>query len=214
MPAESKPNKQQLRTARSTNALLEAAMDLTVEGGFDALTLAAIGDRAGYSRGLVTARFGSKEGLIDALIDRIVTSWSHKNVLPRTKGRSGLDGLLTMIDAIRVQADRDPRGLLALYSLMFQATSDDGLRQRFAKFHETMRGDFAHFVRKGQRDGSVRKGRSPDKEAALLVAGLRGIGYQWLLDLDGFDPVGPLKYLHETTRDRLAADPASGQTRK
>lgn len=202
---EVRPNKQQLRTERSTNALLEAAMDLIVEGGFDALTFAAIGERAGYSRGLVTARFGSKEGLIDALIDRIVTTWSHKNVLPRTKGRSGLDGVLIVIDAIRAQAARDPRGLQVLYSLMFEATSDEELRLRFAKFHEMMRGDFAHFVRQGQRDGSIRRGRSSDREAALLVAGLRGIGYQWLLDLDGFDPVGPLKYLHDTTRERLAA---------
>ena len=209
MNQDPKPNKQQLRTERSTNALLEAAMDLIVEGGFDALTFATIGERSGYSRGLVSARFGSKEGLIDALIDRIVTSWSHKNVLPQAKGGSGLDGLLTMIDAIQAQAARNPRGLLVLYSLMFQATSDDLLRQRFAKFHESMRADFAHFVRKGQRDGSIRKGRSPDREGALLVGGLRGIGYQWLLDLNGFDPVGPLKYLHETTRERLAAEPGS-----
>lgn len=206
MKPEPKPNKQHLRTERSTNALLEAAMDLIVEGGFEALTFATIGERAGYSRGLVSARFGNKEGLIDALIDRIVTRWSHKNVLPRTQDRPGLDGLLTMVDAIRAQAARDPRGLQVLYSLMFEATSDEALRLRFAKFHETMRSDFAQFVRRGLRDGSIGKGRSPDREAALLVAGLRGIGYQWLLDLHGFDPVGPLEYLHDTTRERLAVD--------
>ncbi|MEM9652931.1 MAG: TetR/AcrR family transcriptional regulator [Actinomycetota bacterium] len=200
------PNKQQLRTERSTNALLEAAMDLIVEGGFDALTFVAIGEMAGYSRGLVTARFGNKEGLMDALIDRIVTSWSHKNVLPRTKSRPGLDGLLILIDAIRVQAAEDPRGLRVLYSLMFEATADEALRLRFAKFHEVMRSDVARLVRTGQRDGSIRPGLDPDLEGALLVSGLRGIGYQWLLDLRGFDPVPQLQYLHDTTRDRLATD--------
>ena len=198
-------NKHELRTARSTNALLEAAADLIVEGGFDALTFTAIGERAGYSRGMVTARFGSKGGLIDALIERIVTTWSHRNVLPRTKGRTGLDGVLIMIDAIRAQAARNPRGLIVLYSLMFEAISDEELRDRFASLNEAMRRDFAGFVRAGQRDGTVRKDRSAPREAVLLLAGLRGIGYQWLLDLDGFDPVKALKYLHDTTQERLAS---------
>ena len=200
------PNKQQLRTERSTNALLEAASDLIMEGGLASLTFAAIGERAGYSRGMVTARFGSKDGLIDALIDRIVTTWSHKNI-PHEDGQSGLECAVRLIDAIRAQADRDPRGLNVLYSLMFEATgADEDLRLRFAKFHETMRADVASDVRRGQRDGSIRKGLSPDREGALLIAGLRGIGYQWLLDPHGFDPVPELAYLRDTTRERLAAE--------
>ena len=196
-------NKQQLRTERSTNALLQAASELIVEGGFAALTFAAIGERAGYSRGLVTARFGSKDGLIEALIERIVTGWGRSRVFPRTKGRPGIDGVLTILAAIRDQAASDPSQLLVLYSLMFEATSDDGLRKRFAELHEAMRGDYVYFIRKGLSDGSIAKGTSPTNEAALLVAGLRGIGYQWLIDPDGFEPVGPLSYLHDTTRDRL-----------
>jgi AcrR family transcriptional regulator len=202
---ECKPNKQQVRSERSTNALLDAAAELIVEGGLGALTFAAIGERAGYSRGMVTARFGNKDGLIDALIDRIVTRWSHRNVIPLTKGRTGLEGAITLVEAIRAQAAKDPRGLRVLYSLMFEATgSDEDLRVRFAKFHEVMRADFAGYVRAGQRDGSVRSGPSPDREGELLVASLRGIGYQWLLDPTAFDPVKALTYLRDTTTERLA----------
>lgn len=197
-------NKQQQRTERSTNALLEAASDLIVDGGFAALTFAAIGERSGYSRGMVTARFGNKDALIEALIDRIVTTWSHKNVIPYTKGRTGLDGAMTLLDAITSQAAKDPRGLQVLYSLMFEAVgSNDDMVLRFAKFHEGMRADFARYVRRGQRDGSIRKGPSPDREAELFVAGLRGIGFQWLLDPGAFDPVKALKYFRATTHDRL-----------
>ncbi|MCY4377803.1 MAG: TetR/AcrR family transcriptional regulator [Spirochaetaceae bacterium] len=207
MSEEPPKNKQQERTERSTNALLEAASDLIVEGGFEALTFAAIGERSGYSRGMVSARFGNKDGLIDALIERIVTRWSHRNVIPLTKGRSGLDGAMTLLDAIKAQAAKDPRGLRVLYSLMFEAVgSTDEMVLRFAKFHEGMRADFARFVRRGQSDGSIRKGPSPEREAELLVAGLRGIGYQWLLEPGSFDPVKALAYLRVTTRERLVAD--------
>jgi AcrR family transcriptional regulator len=199
-------NKQHLRTARSTNALLDATSELITEGGFASLTFAAIGERAGYSRGMVTARFGSKEGLIEALIDRIVTRWSHRNVLPLTAGKLGLEGMSILLDAIRRQAAKDPRGLRVLYALMFESLGpDEALRTRFAKLHDTMRSDFAAIVTKGRRDGSIGDGLRAAREAALIIAGLRGIGYQWLLDPERFDPVDALAYLHDTTVDRLAS---------
>ena len=197
-------SRQQARSERSTNALLDAAAALIVERVFGALTLAAIGERAGYSRGLVTARFGSKDGLVDALIERIVGRWSHRNVLPRTKGRSGREAMLVMLDAIRAQAERDPRALRVLYALMFEAIGPDpGLRARFAKFHEDMRADFAGFVARGKRDGSIARCVDAGAEATLVISGLRGIGYQWLLDPEHFDPVPALVYLHATTANRL-----------
>ncbi len=202
------PGRQAQRTRRSTNALLDAASDLIVEGGFASMTFAAIGERAGFSRGLVSARFGSKEGLVEALIDRIVGTWSHRNVIPFTEGRSGFDGVTVMIDAIRRQAQSDPRGLRVLYALMFEALGpDEELRNRFAKFHDEMRSDFANLIAKGARDGSISNALSPANEAALLVAGLRGIGYQWLLDPEHFDPVPTLEYLHDTTVVRLNPSP-------
>ena len=207
MMTEGPANKHQLRTERSTNALLEAASDLIVEGGFASLTFTTIGERAGYSRGLVTARFGSKDGLIQALIDRIVTTWSHRNVLPRTSGVAGLEGVTTLLDAIHRQATVDPRGLRVLYSLMFEALGpDEALRSRFAKFHHGMRTDFADVIDAGRRDGSIGEGIDPRREAELIVAGLRGIGYQWLLDPEEVDLAAALQHLVDTTRRRLAAD--------
>jgi AcrR family transcriptional regulator len=160
--------------------------------------------RAGYSRGLVTARFGSKEGLIEALLRRIVGRWSHRNVLPRTEGRPGLDGIVVIFDAVRAQAERDPRSLRVLYALMFEAPQNDLLRARFAAFHETMRGDVAALLQRGLDDGSIGPSIDVAAEAALLVGALRGIGYQWLIDPDRFDPVPPLRYLVDGLPARLA----------
>ena len=200
------PNKQQQRTERSTNALLQAASELIVEGGFDALTFAAIGERAGYSRGLVTARFGNKDGLVDALIDRIVTNWNTRNILPQTRGLEGRAAMVHVIEAIRRQAERDPRGLRVLYALAFEAIGPhDELRVRMATFHEVMRTDFAAILRRGLRDGSIPESVPADREAELILAALRGIGFQWLLDPAGFDPLPALAYLRDTTDARLAA---------
>jgi AcrR family transcriptional regulator len=197
-------NRHQERSERSTARLLDAAAELIEEGGYEAMTLAAVGERAGYSRGLVTARFGSKDQLLAALVDRITTGWSHRNVLPRTVGRPGADGILILIDAIRAQAERDPRALRTLYALIFEALGPNvALRQHFVEFHRTMRADLAKLVRRGIRDGSVDPRRNATEEAMLVVAGLRGIAYQWRLDPDRFDPAAALRALGEATGQRL-----------
>ena len=204
MTDQAPQNKQQERTERSTNALLQAASELIVEGGFDALTFAAIGERAGYSRGLVSARFGSKDGLVDALIDRIVTTWNTRNVLPHTRELPGREAMVRVIEAIRRQAERDPSGLRVLYAMAFEAIGPhEELRLRMLKLHEGMRADFATIIRRGKRDGSVGPHIADDREAELIVGGLRGIGFQWLLDPSGFDPLPALAYLRDTTEERL-----------
>jgi AcrR family transcriptional regulator len=197
-------NRHQERSDLSTARLLDAAAELIEEGGYEAMTLAAVGERAGYSRGLVTARFGSKDQLLAALVDRITAGWSHRNVLPRTVGRPGRDGILILIDAIRAQAERDPRALRTLYALMFEALGPNvALRQHFVEFHRTMRADLAKLVRRGIRDGSVARQRRPDEEAMLVLAGLRGIAYQWRLDPDDVDPATALRVLGDATEQRL-----------
>jgi AcrR family transcriptional regulator len=56
------------RRAATETALLEAAADVIVEAGVGALTLARVGSRAGYSRGIVTHHYGSKLALLEAVV--------------------------------------------------------------------------------------------------------------------------------------------------
>jgi AcrR family transcriptional regulator len=199
-------NRQEERSSTSTRRLLDAAGELISEGGYEAMTLSAVGERAGYSRGLVTARFGSKRELLEALVERITTGWNVRNVQPRTVGKSGLDGLLITLDAIRVQAVRDPGALRRLYALQFEALgSVPELRAHFVDFHRTMRSDMAAFVRRGLRDGSIAAGTSAKAEGAAIVGALRGIAYQWLLDPDDVDPAALLKHMIGSVDRRLRA---------
>jgi AcrR family transcriptional regulator len=203
-------NRHQARSELSTRRLLEAAGELIVEGGYEAMTLAAVGERAGYSRGLVTARFGSKDLLLQALVERIIDRWHHRNVLPRTTGGTGREAIVILLEAITEQVERDPTDVRVLYALMFEALRPiPELRSTFVEFHASMRADLAALVRKGVRDGSIAPGTSPSKEAALIVAGLRGVGYQWRLDPDGFDPRPALRHLVSTTDARLRGGPAA-----
>src|SRR5262249_51445443 len=147
--APSLANRQRERSERSTRALLDAAGEVIAEVGYENMTLAAVGGRAGYSRGPVTARFGSTQNLLTARVERMTTGWTHRNVLPRTAGSTGLEAVVTLLDAIRAQAQRDPRALRVLYALMFEALGPNGdLRAHFVEFHRTMRSDIAKLLRR------------------------------------------------------------------
>jgi AcrR family transcriptional regulator len=195
-----KGNRQQQRSDTSTRRLLESAGELIAENGYAGTTLAAVGERAGYSRGIVTIKFGSKAAMLAAVVDRITSGWSHKRWLPEIKDKNGLDGFLALIDAICDEFKRDTKGVKLLYALMFEAVQNNGeLRQQFVDFHRSMRADLGEILRRGIKDGSVRPDVVVDDEAAAVVSGLRGIGYQWILDPEGFDAVPALNHLHAST---------------
>jgi AcrR family transcriptional regulator len=170
------------------------------------MTLVGVGERAGYSRGMVTARFGSKEGLLKALVERIVGGFSHRNVLPRAQGKPGCEAVTLILDAIATQAARDASSIRVLYALMFEALGPiPELHSTIADLHDGLRADLAKLIRVGLRDGSIRQGISPTDEATLIVAGLRGVAYQWLLQPDAFDAARALRHLARATKERLAS---------
>lgn len=203
-------NKHQKKNETSTRAMLDAAAELIVEGGLDALTLAAIGERSGYSRGLASARFGSKAGMIEALIERIAYRWRERNVRPAERSATGLAATVTFFDAISTQIERDDKHLRALYTLMFEAVGpDDMIRQRIADLQRNQLESFADLFRRGMADGTVRDDIDPDQEAMLASAALRGAAFQWMVDPARIDGVAAIKLVCSAVLDRVAT--AEGQ---
>ncbi|MCW8379744.1 TetR/AcrR family transcriptional regulator [Streptomyces justiciae] len=66
-PSARKPVALQARSRRSQEAILQAGFALLQEGGPDALTVAAVAERAGMAVGSIYRRFGDKEGLLRAI---------------------------------------------------------------------------------------------------------------------------------------------------
>ncbi|WP_143590803.1 TetR/AcrR family transcriptional regulator [Thermoactinospora rubra] len=57
--------------------LLDAAEDLLCVQGSDALTLAAVADRAGVSKGGLLYHFNSKEALIKGMVERLISDFDE-----------------------------------------------------------------------------------------------------------------------------------------
>jgi AcrR family transcriptional regulator len=201
-------NRQHIRSEESTARLLMAASEIVSEVGFEKMTMAAVGERAGYSRGLPATRFGSKDGLVDALVTRLTSVWNERHVVPKSSGKPGLDGVAALLESISEQASTDSGQMRALYVLMFEALgTNTTLRERFVAFHRQMRADLASLIERGQEDGSIRRSVDPIMEAGLIVACLRGIAYQWLLDTE-WNPQPAFTHLAASITVRLRVQQA------
>jgi AcrR family transcriptional regulator len=191
----------QERSEESTQRLLDAATKLLAEVGYAGTTLAAVGARAGYSRSLVTARFGSKEGLLNVLIDRLSLGWAPYFAKP-PPAETGLASLVGLVCSIARGVRADPTALRVMQRLIFEAsgrTAAASIHRRFRKATATFQHDVAALVRRGVADGSIRSDVDVDAEAAVILATLRGITYEWFL----YPTLVDVEKAHETYADQL-----------
>ena len=106
--------KQAERTALSDRKLTEAAIRLLVERGVQGTTLQAVGELAGYSRGLATHRFGSKGGLFANVLEVASRDWL-KRMQKAVGTRTGVEALCAATDAVEKFMRERPDELTVAY---------------------------------------------------------------------------------------------------
>jgi AcrR family transcriptional regulator len=202
-------NMHEYRSAESGRRMLEAAADLIVEVGYHKMTLAAIGERAGYSRGLATVRFGSKAALLQRLVEWSTAGWYDQRALSRTSDKNGYDSVLMLLDSISRRVAGDARKMRTFYSLMFQALGPHpNMRTYFVTFHRQLHSDFHAVIARGISDGSIDPRRDPDRDADFIIANLRGVAYLWALDPEQFNAVANFAHMVAVVASWLAPNRA------
>ncbi|MDI1363989.1 MAG: helix-turn-helix domain containing protein [bacterium] len=170
------------RRLQSESELLRAAAELIVERGMAAATFENIGARAGYSRGLATQKFGSKQGLIEALIAQLQTRLLGLLAARDLDSASGLEAVLGFVDIYlrNLQEDAETRAYFVLMAGAVAEVSD--LRAPFAAAHKDVELRLGALFLRGQADGSVRAGLNADAAALMVGALLLGLSTQMLID--------------------------------
>lgn len=170
------------RRDQSEQALLIAAAEVIGRDGVNAATFEAIGKLAGYSRGLVTARFGSKDGLVRALVDFLSAQLAARFEERISSERSPLACLLAFNDVMLSEVESDP--LLRAYFVMMAGAvgNRSALQEAFLATHDGVRDDLRGLIEAGQAAGEM----DPHLDAntvALSIGSLHlGISVELLLD--------------------------------
>lgn len=172
------------RKADTRGRLLQAAATLFAEHGVDAVSVDAVAEAAQRTSGAVYAHFGSKQGLLLALLDE----WKHSLV---TLVAAEFELATDVVDRLRavaanviVQPSEDTRRLLLLErELWLRAARDpqiaEAMARRAAEAHEHMCRGFARWLAAGVVE--------PGVDAATLAMAFRAmvLGLAMQHDVDG-----------------------------
>lgn len=197
MPSPARGLTQPQRVETSARRLIEAAAELITEKGWEATTAAEIGRRAGYSRAMVHARYGSKDAILDTLFR---TTYEARLDTRPADDVDGLRQALGHFDRIIELYVEDRAFVRAVFVLTFEAVkSTSPIRGRMRAWLSSGVETVEAGLRAGIRDGSVR----PDVDVVaattdISTSGL-GLAYHWIV----FDDSYQLDRELATVRDRI-----------
>lgn len=173
-----RPRTQPERKAESARELMRAAVDLIAERGWEQASSADIARHAGYSTTMVNARYGSRDGLLAALLQ----SYEDRFVIRGTNVDSGLTELLERVEILREQVRSDTATLRAFLMLCFESVGPlAGHRPWIQAWMTRYVGDLSKVIERGQADGSIRRDLNPSTEAQFFLDAGTGICFTWLL---------------------------------
>jgi AcrR family transcriptional regulator len=186
---------QEERTATSDSLMAKAAIALLIQRGIAGTTLAAIGARAGYSRGLVTHRFGSKAGLLAHVHDTVAGHWIER-VQALVGSAIGVAALERVVKALYSFISDSPDEIRAMYLVRYASIDPAAeYRANVAKVHAAQRRDAQRWIEAGQAAGEIPRQVDAAVAAEFFCSTADGLVYRWLVN-----PALPIKSLHEQLR--------------
>lgn len=165
---------------RRREQLIAVAMDVFAEHGYAGGSIRVIADRAGVSHATLIQHFGSKEGLLTAVLQE----WDRRTVRDGLADVRGLDYVRRLPRTMA--AHQRTRGLLELFTtIAAEASGPDHpahafIQRRYERNLATLAGHLREAVAAG--DIAPMTELEAETEARLLTAVLDGIGLQWLLN--------------------------------
>jgi AcrR family transcriptional regulator len=205
--------KQHERRQQSSDKLINACLELASEQGVSALTFDNIGLRAGYSRNLAFQKFGSKSGLLEAVINHLHEVMSERRRRQDLDSLSGLEALMLYCDVHIAALDKTSE-MKAYFILMSEAIAAmSEMREQFVGSHQRSASELMRIIRLGREDGSIRKDVNVEMAARLIGTQLIGLSSQFLIE-PSFNLKKARKELHQVIRAAYGTGQESVSLRK
>lgn len=204
--AASKPRRTQAeRTEISDQRMFEATVKLVTERGPAGTSLTDVGVMAGYSRGLASHRFGSKDSLFNFVVLRLGEMWLAK-LKEVTHKKTGLSAMEQAIDQHYQFCVDAPDYVRTLYTLWFESlNADSELSQTIKGIHLRRFQDVVNWILLDEKISDAVK-KEADTIAAQFSASIIGIVYYWLANPENINETKKLHDGLKTTMMRLLSE--------
>ncbi|QAY72707.1 TetR/AcrR family transcriptional regulator [Agromyces protaetiae] len=195
-PAAERAQRPQARTLERREAVLKAAMKVFGAHGYHKGALVEVAEEAGMTHAGVLHHFGSKEGLLVAMLK--YRDGEEAAGVPARAQTEGPAFLKHLVDTVEENTGR--RGVVQAYTVLSGESVADGhpAHDYFLGRTEGLRAKIAGVF--GEVTGSTDEQALLDA-ASTLIAVMDGLQFQWLLDPDTVE----MPRLVSTVIDELVA---------
>lgn len=176
------------RRQTAERGILDAAMTVISERGVNGMSFAEIGMAAGYSRGITSHYFGTKENLLVSLLRDVADRFNEALHTSAYAGANGLEQLFIYIQLYFDRAKTRPAVARALQLMRAESlTAPLPFQQAVAEANVAASASIRDMLENARSDGSARKNVDIGAYTGMIVGALRGIVGQYLADPKGFD---------------------------
>ena len=171
----------QLRTRRKTQ-IIQAALEVFIEKGYDAANVADVAQKAGVSQGTIYHYFPSKDDLFWAAYE----AWEVQSLYGEIQqaldaSQSPTEQLRALAKIVGERMKQAAAMLPANVEFWSHLPRNESVRRGFQRLFATMRGQLAGIIREGINQGEFIE-VNVEETASLLIAAFDGLILQWLAD--------------------------------
>jgi AcrR family transcriptional regulator len=207
VPAVDSPNRRVRQAAETRQRLIDAAAVRFARTGYTATTVAAIGEEAGVSRGLVNFHFTAKENLLHAVIEQLVADL-EREMFPAAQPEDPLAALAVLVDAHRRFLVEQPDRARLLFRLQAEALNPALRLSAFGELHERWIERTRPWWQEGIRTGQIDADLDHEAVTTFTIGALRGVALEWLLAPDSVAVEGAYTHLLRSLRAGLLPEAA------
>ncbi|MFV5516901.1 TetR/AcrR family transcriptional regulator [Acinetobacter gerneri] len=174
--------KTQNRAIESDYKMVEQTIYLLAEGGVSAVTLESVGIRAGYSRGLVTRRYGSKEKLLIRVLNYL-QDWLEENAKTATKDLHGIDAINNLILSVSEDIIINEVKYKAYFWLVFYGLeSKSELNSYLLKVLKERESQNIKWLKEALVLEQLSRNSDIEMMADFIMMSMMGIVHKWMVD--------------------------------
>lgn len=193
------------RRAESDKKLLKSAVELIGQKGFSNTSLEEIGLNAGYSRGLVSHRYGSKEGLAKAMILEMSTAFKENINKPLRAEHKGVDAVIEIVSGYFMSLQNAPAQSRALHFLELASMGSlPNLQDDIAEMSENFNQLLLALLKEAKAYKQIAEDLDIEAVAFNINANLRGITLMWVTSSSQVNLNDVLQEVVTTIKKRLA----------
>jgi len=187
------------RTEISDMKMLDATVDLIVTRGPSATSLKEVGLKAGYSRGLASQRFGSKDKLMAFVLRNIGDVWLQQ-LKSATMQKTGIEAIHRALDEHYRFCLEAPKRVRAFYTLWFESVNaGTELEAIIGKIHKRRHQDVARWIVGGYKETEIDSDRT-ELISSHFCLSVIGIVYYWLTKPEDHEHT---KKLHDNLKNTM-----------